>query len=217
MTLYVGDATVNDLRYGNALINHLFAADANGLPVEVWRRGMWFQQVTASVDLVAPSWAAWVDIVVLGAGSGGSGGNNSSANGQGGNAGRFAHSTFDMVPGRDLRIVIGQGGSGGAGASSPGAGIAGGNTVVSTSFNGWSVTGQGGAQITGTGGRAGQSPGTWSAYQELFSGGAAQSATEAAGNVYGGGGGPGKGAFIYGAKAGGPGAQGCAWIRWRSY
>lgn len=217
MTLYVGSKTVSDLYCGAERVEHLFWADAAGDPIEIWRRAMEWQAITESVTLTAPPWAAWVDIVVLGGGGGGSGGNNSSANGQGGNAGKFAHSTFDMIPGRDLRIVIGQGGAGGAGASSPGAGIAGGNTVVATSFNNWSVTGIGGAQIAGTGGRAGQSPGTWSAYRTSFAGGAAQAAAEAAGNLYGGGGGPGKGAAIYGAKAGGAGASGRVWIRWRSY
>lgn len=215
MTLYVGSETVNNLVIGGEPINSLHVPGPTGL-VEVWRRAMEWQQITSSVSLTAPPWAAWVDIVTLGAGGGGSGGANSNRNGTGGAGGGWAHSTFDMVPGRDLAIVVGQGGPGGSAGG--GAGVAGGPTQVSTSFNGWSVTGVGGAGGSGYGGAAGGAPAVWSAYQRTFSGGAAQPATEADGNPPGGGGGPGKGArFSTGLKAGGDGAPGCAWIRWRSY
>lgn len=217
MSFYIGAGTVNNFQYGDQKINNLYVADSAGRPVEVWRRHMDFELITESVRLTAPTWAAWVDIVVLGGGGGGSGGNTVNRAGQGGYAGGFAHSTFDMIPGRDLTISIGAGGAGGRAARFPSAGLAGSVTTVSTSFNNWRVTGNAGAGISGLGGRQGDSPGEWVAYIRSFFGGAAQPEPSAAGNNYGGGGGPGRGGNTSTAGAGGNGAPGCAWIRWRSF
>lgn len=214
MTAYVGDKTLSDLQVGPLPVQAIHLGTTSG-SVEVWRRAMEWEEITFSSMLTAPAWAAWVDIVVLGAGGGGSGGNSSNRTGNGGQPGGWAHSTFDMLPGRDLNIDIGEGGRGGSAGG--GAGVAGGPTRVSTSFNNWSVTGVGGAGGTGAGGAAGGAPVVWDAYKRAFSGGGAQPAMEAAGNAPGGGGGPGKGASWSGSKAGGPGARGHVWIRWRSY
>ncbi|WP_066583938.1 glycine-rich domain-containing protein [Corynebacterium provencense] len=194
---------------------------------EIWRAAREWQEITATTTLTVPAWAAYIDFVMLGAGGGGSGGNNANAHGNGGAAGQWKQLLGrDIAAGTPIVVTIGQGGVGGAGGpNSPGA--AGGDTTAAV--NGEVVaTGTGGAGGTGTGGAAGKSPGPTTltvpegyGYGQpdstTFTSGGEQPTIEAAGNPPGGGGGPGRGAFLFGAKKGGDGAPGRAWIRFRSW
>ena len=192
---------------------------------EIWRAAREWQEITYTTTLTVPAWASYIDFVMLGAGGGGSGGSNFNAHGNGGGAGQWKQLLGrDIAAGTPIAVTIGQGGAGGAGGpNSPGA--AGGATTAAVDGE-VVATGTGGAGGVGTGGAAGKSPGSYTltvpdGYGQpdstTFTGGVEQSTIEGNGYAPGGGGGPGRGARGFGAKKGGAGAYGRAWVRFRSW
>lgn len=188
---------------------------------EVWRRDSEWVRVSGS-RLDAPPWAAYVDVIVLGGGGGGA--NGRVIAGTGGDAGRWGGGTYPTPPGAYLSVTIGAGGAGGvAGALGNTPGSPGGATTVTVAHSGGSsvVTGTGGPGGEGSPGRVGQSPGPSPYFDSpvdntgtpIAGGGTA--AADQPGNPPGGGGGAGRGAFL--PVNGQRGADGAAWVRFRSY
>lgn len=203
--LYVGDSMPRALYRGN---------------VEVWRRDSVWQRVTSSVSV--PPWAAYVDVIALGGGGGGA--NGRVIAGTGGGAGQWGGGTYPTPPGSTLSVAIGAGGAGGVAAAfgnTPGA--PGGATAVTIAGpNGSSVVrGNGGAGGEGSPGRLGQSPGPSPYFDSPREAngtpiaGGGEAGTDQPGKPPGGGGGAGRGTWspINGQR----GADGAAWVRFRSY
>lgn len=96
MGLSVGDRDITDIRYGDRLIEQVFAG-----PVEVWRRLHRWEQAGVSKTLTVPAWARYVDLVALG-GGGTSGSGIAGGKGNGGVAGAFATRCWPVTPGQDI-------------------------------------------------------------------------------------------------------------------
>lgn len=201
MPLTIGDRDITDIRYGDRLIEQVFAG-----PVEVWRRLHRWEQAGVSKTLDVPTWARYVDFVALGGGSGGSGGNALNSDGKGGRPGSWAFTMLSVVAGEQLGLSIGQGGaaerSGGATTvTRSGRTVlvaAGGVTWGGSSYG--DPTGIGAPDFTPLGG---------------FSGGG-NVGKDTVGSWPGGGGGGGDGWFG-GYRAGAAGGAGVVWYRFRSY
>ncbi|ASZ75465.1 minor tail protein [Mycobacterium phage Kimona] len=159
-----------------------------------------------------PSWARYVDVVLLGGGGGGKGMASFDGWGNGGEAGQWNWVTLEVgvdIPA--LAVISGTVGAGGAGGDgSIVAGQAGQPGQATTAAaSGWAgLVANGGAGGTGLLAPTGKSPGNITVSDRLYVGGAAQPNGSAAGNPPGGGG---AGAMVS-AQDGGPGAQGAAYI-----
>lgn len=176
--------------------------------VEVWRAAPNTVTVTATGNVVVPSWAALADVVVLGGGGGGHGGNGGNTTaGNGGDAGQWSTATIAVTPGAILAATIGVGGAAGAKDAT---GQPGGSTSVGA------VTAAGGAAGQGYGGAAGASPGNREFNGQNYIGGGT-AGNMVAGSEPGGGGGPGNGGIFGGSKPGMAGGKGRAWLRFRSF
>lgn len=218
MGLSVGDRDIADIRYGDRLIEQVFAG-----PVEVWRRLHRWEQAGVSKTLTVPAWARYVDLVALGGGGGGTSGSGiAGGKGNGGVAGAFATRCWPVTPGQDITVTIGEPGQGGRDSADLAVGTAGGPTVITTPGNTFSAAG--GRAGTGGGGGVGTSPGsvdytpTRGTVRDTTTqsgGGAAGDNTD--GQWPGGGGGPGTGGILGNRQRGRPGASGICWYRFRAY
>lgn len=213
-----GWSPIKDLSIEGKEVSSIQYCTNSGL-VEVWRKDTQLYVLDKDDTLRCPPWAIYADIITLGGGGGGSGGSDANADGNGGSPGAWRSTVWAMIPGRILSVKVGTGGAGGAGGKAA-SGSPGTLSQVTLDDRDWVVSSEGGAGGTGTGGSPGKSPGGFAFinYGDRMDlvGGAEQSNTSTDGNGPGGGGGPGKGALLYGSKAGGNGAPGRVWVRFRS-
>lgn len=214
-----GWSPLADLRVGGEQINQVVVPQGDS-QIELWRRNPEFWgPFTSDIEVFAPTWAMYADIVLLGAGGGGAGG-EPFAYGNGGMAGKWSSTVWAMAPGRGLQIDVGGGGAGGpVGNGYPGGN--GGQTKVTAADRDWSVTAAGGAGAgTAAAGnpRLGEAAGSYqvtttSATWNLSGGGSAERNVD--GKSPGGGGGGGTSGPNR--TAGRKGGNGAVWIRFRSY
>jgi hypothetical protein len=178
-------------------------------------------QYTTPGDYVwtIPTWANYVDRVVLGAGGGGSCGDGGGGRvGNGGAAGSFAADTLTVanLPAgtTTLNVHVGTHGSGGTGTidyNTNGPGTAG--TASTCTHTGVAtLTGAGGAGGSGFGNSTGHGPGADTFNGQQYFGGT-DVTTEKTGSPPGGGGGGGKGGVFGNYDFGANGADGSVWLR----
>ena len=170
-----------------------------------------------SSSIPIPSWANFVERIVLGGGGGGRRGGGFGLTGEGGDNGAWAASTLvrgtDFTGVTSISITVGAGGFGGSSS----AGESGGNGGTSSaSITGHILTAAGGVggndlNFGGTN-KNGQSPGNITYEGVPYVGGGTQSTFGASGAAPGGGG---AGGSDSGYQAGGAGAVGAVWIRFR--
>lgn len=193
--------------------------------VEVWRKAMSWSTASTSQTITAPAWANYIDIIALGGGSGGVCGNGSNTQaGRGGDPGKYASTCWATIPGRNFVISIGAGGAGGVGGNIDGK--AGGATTVKNVGLGYTLTAEGGPQVTGQNNwKTGYSPGNYT-YTTPEEGPYRDQTTQSGGGEVGmnqagswpGGGGGGGGGGVFGKYSNGqPGASGSVWYRFRAY
>ena len=193
--------------------------------VEVWRKAMSWSTASTSQTITAPAWANYIDIIALGGGSGGVCGNGSNTQaGRGGDPGKYASTCWATIPGRNFVISIGAGGAGGVGGNIDGK--AGGATTVKNVGLGYTLTAEGGPQVTGQNNwKTGYSPGNYT-YKTPEEGPYRDQTTQYGGGEVGmnqagswpGGGGGGGGGGVFGKYSDGqPGAAGAVWYRFRAY
>ncbi|QIG58707.1 hypothetical protein SEA_DATBOI_42 [Gordonia phage DatBoi] len=176
-----------------------------------------------TTNLTVPSWARFVDVVLIGGGGGGGGHAANSLNtGKGGDASSWQTTTLERgvhFTGSTLDIVVGAGGEGSN--TNGGDGFSGGTTFVFAGANQLfsSTGGNGGAGNTSGASTPGGSPGDIVAFGVTHLGGVGGQgswADAAAGTSPGAGGGGRGGGLINGRREGMPGARGQAWVRFRS-
>lgn len=217
MPLYVGSTLATDVYNGPTPASSVYLGNT-----EVWHRGAVVVEITSnSTAYPIPAYAAFVDVVILSGGGGGREGDGGfGATGNGGKKGQWSSTTLDVIALgiSTLNLSIGTGGP--AGAKSAGnvtESSRGGTTVVS--WDGGSLSIPGGDGGSGTGGAAGESPGSYSYGGQTFNGGgtAPSGSSRTNGNPPGGGGGGGAGGVFNGQTAGMAGAPGRIWLIFRSY
>lgn len=218
MPLNVGGEDVTNIQVGATPVQSVHAG-----AVEVWRRLVpgidGYTQLATATTVTSPTWARFVDIIALGAGSGGVRGNSGNTNaGEGGNAGAWKAVIWSVAPGVRITAAIGVGGDGGTSSST--SGKAGGSTTVAIS-DGPSVTAGGGAAVTKQdNSKTGHSPGAYShttPFDSVTVTGGGEVGMNTAGAWPGGGGGGGGGGVLGNASDGKPGASGIVWYRFRAY
>jgi hypothetical protein len=153
-----------------------------------------------------PSWCAYIDLILLGAGGGGAS-NVGGLTGAGGGAGSWkavSGQPVDIAPATTITVTVGSGGSGGSGGS---AATNGGDTTA-TAAGIPLATAAGGIQGASPSQTTGIGPGDTTFLGTKYDGGTDQTTPGAPGNSPGGGG-AGGGSF---GSGGGTGADGAAWI-----
>lgn len=221
MPLQIGDNSsekwrgVKDIRVDGAAVQSVAIPDGTSW-VELWRRNPYVFQIVTDSTLVAPSWALYADVILLGGGGGGAGGDGGfSQNGRGGEAGDWRSTTRLVRPGDKLEFTIGLGGYGSQ--TEKGSGGAGGSTkfkhetYTNVAFGGAGGVGTSRSTIDAKGFDPGRHTfGDWQ-----VTGGRGGSMDES-GMTPGGGGGGGSGGTFGRWSPGQPGASGGAWVRYRS-
>ena len=180
-------------------------------PVEVY--------VTGNSSVPIPAWAGFVDCIAVGGGGGGREGGTLGIYGEGGHPGKFSTVTwergvdFDSDTDTSVAFTCGAGGVGGSGFSM----VGGAGTASTWALTGHTLTaagGEGGDALRFTPGyhEPGQGAGSITFNDQPYVGGGPQYAFGAAGAAPGGGGCGGNWITL---QAGGPGAPGAGWVRFR--
>lgn len=220
MPLQIGDSSsegwagVKDIRVDGKAVR-LVAMPVGASWLELWRRNPHVVEIDSSTTLLTPSWALYVDIVILGGGGGGAAGDGAISNhGYGGNSGGYKSATRIVQPGQGLEFTIGLGGSGGR--TEKASGSRGGTTVFS--HKDYLLEAIGGPGGTGTGSTANATGGD--AWEYKLDGwnimGAKGGAIDKPGQAPGAGGGGGSGGIFGRWSPGQAGGKGGAWVRFRS-
>lgn len=220
MPLQIGDDStqgwraVTDLRVGDLEVHAVVIPEGNSW-VELWRRVPFDMEITSSTTLLTPTWALYVNIILLGGGGGGAGGSGAiNAPGRGGSAGSWQGTIRKARPGEGLVFTIGAGGAGGK--TEKGSGSTGGTTSVTSS--GYTMKAYGGAGGLGTGSTStakGEDALKFD-YGGIQATGGDGGTMGNAGQAPGGGGGGGAGGVFGSWKPGQAGGKGGAWVRFRS-
>lgn len=220
MPLQIGDDSsqgwraVKDLRVGDLEVHAVVIPEGNSW-VELWRRVPFDVEMTSSQTLIVPTWAVYVNIILLGGGGGGAGGNGANnAPGRGGSAGSWQGTIRKVQPGEGLVFTIGAGGAGGR--TEKASGGTGGTTSVTSS--GYTMKAYGGAGGLGTGSTStakGEDASKFD-YGGMQATGGSGGTMGNVGETPGGGGGGGAGGIFGKWSPGKPGGRGGAWVRFRS-
>lgn len=170
---------------------------------------------TESGSVPIPSWAAFLEVVVLGGGGGGHSGGTAGFYGEGGGAGKWAAVIWER--GTDFTdattSVAFTIGAGGAGGSFLGNGSNGGASTATVDGNSLSADGGAGGDAFRFGGHTvGVGPGTYTLNEQVYVGGGDQNVYQSGGAAPGGGGGGGNWITV---SSGGAGAAGAGWVRFR--
>lgn len=220
MPLQIGDNSsegwtgVQDLRVDGKAVR-LVAMPVGASWLELWRRDPHVVEIDSTTTLLAPSWALYADVVIIGGGGGGAGGDGAVSNhGRGGNSGDYKSATRIVQRGEALDFTIGIGGSGGRSEKASGA-RGGTTTFTHTDFSVSVIGGPGG---TGTSSTANATGGD--AWEYKLDGwkimGAKGGTINNPGQAPGAGGGGGSGGIFGSWKPGQAGGKGGAWVRFRS-
>lgn len=220
MPLQIGDDSsqgwlaVKDLRVGDLEVHSVVIPEGNSW-VELWRRVPFDMEITSSTTLVTPTWALYVNIILLGGGGGGAGGSGAVSNsGRGGKAGNWNGIIRKAQPGEGLVFTIGAGGAGGSTESGSG-GTGGTTSVTSSGYKMIAYGGDGGVGTSTSANAKGEDASKFD-YGGMQATGGSGGTQGNAGQAPGGGGGGGAGGIFGRWSPGKPGGRGGAWVRFRS-
>lgn len=161
----------------------------------------------------SPSWAKFMDFVLIGGGGGGACGDNSwGRSGNGGQAGEVKHGTLTLSGKVQLAVTVGAGGTGGQVWAARDGSAGGESSVNGGGITGTAVGGRGGSGFGGAAAGARQYVNVDGFYVPAGS----PADVDAPGMTPGDGGGGGSGSILGNFSPGQPGANGLVWLRFRS-
>lgn len=223
MPLQIGDSSsegwksVQDIRVDGIAVNSVVKSEESSL-VEVWRRNptvIPVIRIWKDSTILAPSWALYADVIIIGGGGGGAGGDGAASNsGYGGKSGKWFGITRLVRPGDEIEFTIGIAGRGGQ--TEKGVGIAGSSTTfIHSGYIGLAVGGTGGMSTGSSSKSTGEDAGSYTHNGWTVNGGKGGS-RDYVGITPGGGGGGGSGGIFGRWSPGQNGGAGGAWVRFRS-